>query len=467
MSIPANKFDEIEALVSALCDEQITPRQAARLEQLACESDEVRRFLLDYLQLHGELYWQYAAGTRETLPEPREATPVAIASRSSRLLRGPVAWLSRVTAASLALTTLAAGLLAVLLAVCIVPLLRTPQGESPPSESPVVARLSQTLGARWTDSDVAMAEGMELPAGAVLAMEEGLAQVDFTNGARVLLQGPARFQIDGSGAGSLVTGRLHARVPQRAAGFRIDTPAVTIVDRGTEFGVSVDSSRTSEVHVFAGSVEITAADAPAGGIEPRALRAPEAVRVRVAPGSRELHVESVEPDGGAFVRDFPAEQRVPGSVVALRTLVARHPKLIHHYTFEGATADERRRDKRGSLHLVRAVMSRGAGRDRLRWLNDRLNGGNTVLRPSRAARLGNAMGVGLQSEDVFHPPERMTVEMLLCFDGFEATGEEAIATAVATRAGRRDCGFLSVVVDAGQLACLFDAEAPWLSLIHI
>jgi hypothetical protein len=58
-------WSELGNLAAILCEGQITPEEAARLEGLARSSPEARRYLLHYLQLHGELYWEHAVTLRD------------------------------------------------------------------------------------------------------------------------------------------------------------------------------------------------------------------------------------------------------------------------------------------------------------------------------------------------------------------------------------------------------------------
>lgn len=465
MSVPADKSEQLEALVAVLCEGEITPDEAARLEELACESGPARRYLLDYVQLHGELYWQYAAAAREAAPEPgaEQAQPVARAAPSlaARLVRAPLGWLAHATAASLVLTTLGAGALAVVLALWIVPLLQGPGGAPAGPDAVAVARLARTFGAEWSEAQAVPTDGEELAAGTTLDLREGLAEIAFNSGARALLQGPARLEIAGDGEARLHVGSLYATVPKGAAGFRVRTPEAAIVDRGTEFGVAVDASGASEVHVFVGSVDILPDSPVAAGGTPHGVHAGQAVRVWTPVAGTPARVEALQPGSRSFVRAIPAAESLPGSVAALRELVAAHPRLIHHYTFEGTSPAERRQDRRGSLHLVEAVMSGGRGGGDLAYRRGVLDAANTVVQPRRGSLSGNTTGVGLQSDGLFQPPARMTVELLVCFTGFEAMDEGTVGAAVATRAGARDCGFLAVAVDTGQIAYLLDGDAPW------
>ena len=77
----------------------------------------------------------------------------------------------------------------------------------------------------------------------------------FYSGARVVLQGPAEFQIVSSNEASCSQGRLIAEVPPQARGYRLVTPQMAATDLGTVFGVDVRQGAT-ELHVFEGSVEI-------------------------------------------------------------------------------------------------------------------------------------------------------------------------------------------------------------------
>jgi len=461
MSVPADKSEQLEALVAVLCEGEITPDEAARLEELACTSDEARRFLLDYVQLHGELYWQYAAAAREA--DAADQRPqVARPSRAGRLVRVPRRWFARATAASMALTALGAGLLVVAVALWVVPLLRGPGPAPDGPELAAVARLARTSGAQWAEGQAALADGDALTAGTALDLRGGLAEIVFNTHARVILQGPARLEVTDRGAARLHLGSLFATVPTQAAGFRIRTPEATIVDRGTEFGVAVDESGASEVHVFVGSVVVSpnviVADVKTE--HARTLVAGQAVVVWPGAGNP-LRFETVQPGSRTFARALPTAESLPGSVAALRELVAAHPRLIHHYTFEGTAPDERLRDRRGGLDLVKAVMSGGRGGGELAYHPGVLEPSNTVVQPWRASVSGNTTGVGLQSDGRFQAPAGMTVELLVCFTGFEGPVEGTVAAAVATRADARDCGFLAVAVDTGQVAYLLDGDAPW------
>lgn len=80
--------DELWPLLNALCDQRLTPAEAARLEQLVLSSPEARRQYVDYLNLHGSLYWDAVGGLALI---PADSKIVAAPSRTRRWIIGSVA----------------------------------------------------------------------------------------------------------------------------------------------------------------------------------------------------------------------------------------------------------------------------------------------------------------------------------------------------------------------------------------
>ncbi|WP_395749597.1 LamG-like jellyroll fold domain-containing protein [Prosthecobacter sp.] len=115
-----------------------------------------------------------------------------------------------------------------------------------------VAVLTRGVNLEWESAT--LAPGTPLSPG-WLRLKSGIAQIEFYQGARVLIEGPAELQLVSSGEATCTRGKLSAQVPPQAKGFRINTPKGTIVDLGTEFGLDV-SAANEEVHVFKGEVEL-------------------------------------------------------------------------------------------------------------------------------------------------------------------------------------------------------------------
>ncbi len=131
------------------------------------------------------------------------------------------------------------------------------QPENMPAEPPSrsVAVMRATPDVKWNAGSTALAVGDSLQPG-WLHLQSGVVQLEFALGARVVLEGPAEFQLVSSGEAFLKSGKLRAFVPEPAQGFRINSPDCLVVDYGTEFGFSVGGTGASEVHVFKGKVEV-------------------------------------------------------------------------------------------------------------------------------------------------------------------------------------------------------------------
>jgi hypothetical protein len=126
-----------------------------------------------------------------------------------------------------------------------------------------VATLTACDNCRWGDTTLSTERAARLKAGQ-LDLQQGVAEVTFDCGARIVLEGPALLTLENSTRASLAIGRIVAHVPPAARGFTVAAPSVTVVDLGTEFGLDVDAAGTAEVQVFQGKVELRPNAAQAG-----------------------------------------------------------------------------------------------------------------------------------------------------------------------------------------------------------
>ncbi|MFK7911232.1 MAG: DNRLRE domain-containing protein [Akkermansiaceae bacterium] len=122
--------------------------------------------------------------------------------------------------------------------------------------SPSIAIITSTSLAQWgqcslpTTSDSALQQGS-------LVLLRGTATLTFASGAIVSLEAPAEIELVSGMQAIVKHGRVVAEVPEKAIGFRLDTPDLEVKDLGTVFAVSVDRERaTSQVDVIDGEVEI-------------------------------------------------------------------------------------------------------------------------------------------------------------------------------------------------------------------
>ena len=117
------------------------------------------------------------------------------------------------------------------------------------------AEVAHVIGAYRADG-VTYKTGETVEPG-TLSLSRGLLRLDFSNGARVTVQGPAELEVFDQDRVLLHKGLVTATIPESAVGFMVDTVAAHVVDLGTSFGVSVSENGQTEVCVFDGEVEVS------------------------------------------------------------------------------------------------------------------------------------------------------------------------------------------------------------------
>lgn len=120
-------------------------------------------------------------------------------------------------------------------------------------ENTPVAYLSRVSG---LSAGNRMLAGQSLGAGKEVEIGEGLIEVDFFSGARVAIQGPARFKPESDMRLTVSQGAVQVDVPDSAKGFVLVLPDGTVTDFGTSFGVVVSEEKTSRLQVSRGEIEL-------------------------------------------------------------------------------------------------------------------------------------------------------------------------------------------------------------------
>lgn len=92
-----------------------------------------------------------------------------------------------------------------------------------------VAKLTAASDCHWAEGNSATKEGESLLPGQAVRLNDGLAEITFSCGAKVLLQGPANLEIESAKTAILHGGRMTADVPDDLEGFKIRTSVVEIV----------------------------------------------------------------------------------------------------------------------------------------------------------------------------------------------------------------------------------------------
>lgn len=106
------------------------------------------------------------------------------------------------------------------------------------------------------EAEVSYYRGQSLGAGKEVSIADGLMELDFFSGARVTIQGPARFVPVSDLQIEVLDGKVMADVPESAIGFKMQLPDGIVTDFGTKFEVVVKDAVTSRVQVSEGEIEL-------------------------------------------------------------------------------------------------------------------------------------------------------------------------------------------------------------------
>ncbi|MEZ5385546.1 MAG: LamG-like jellyroll fold domain-containing protein [Prosthecobacter sp.] len=220
---------DADTLIQHYLEGSLSDAEAVTLHELLLSQPELGERLLQHFDMDAML--------RATKPLATSgiARPVLLPKR-----RFTFATMSSVAAIAACFTLLGAWI--------VLPWLESNAEETTAS----VAVLTRGVNMEWESAEIA--PGTPLSPG-LLKLKSGVAQIEFYQGARVSIEGPAELRLISSGEATCTSGKLSASVPPQAKGFRINTPKGTIVDLGTEFGLDV-SAAGAEVHVFKGEVEL-------------------------------------------------------------------------------------------------------------------------------------------------------------------------------------------------------------------
>jgi hypothetical protein len=258
MSRSTQDYTELRSLIDAVCEESITAEQMERLQYVLLTHPEAEVYYVQYMTLHADLCHSFSTAPRSARSAVGDVAPAAPtvkdtvpASRRRQTSLSP-----RLLASLSGLAAVAAGLFVAILLLRTGPTQVLPviHGAGEPVDN-TVAVLLHAPGAEWDAADAPPRPGAPLAPG-WLRLKSGFAQIEFYSGAKVILEGPAELRLISRSEAYCASGKLRAVVPPQAHGFTIGSPAVDLVDRGTEFGLNVGAGRKTEVHVFEGKVEL-------------------------------------------------------------------------------------------------------------------------------------------------------------------------------------------------------------------
>jgi FecR protein len=118
------------------------------------------------------------------------------------------------------------------------------------------AQVVEVSNVEWVDGAPHYEEWALVKPGQMLKIKSGWINLFLAGGAELLIEGPADVQYISPQKVFARQGKLAARIGPGAVGFRIDTPHALVTDRGTSFGVSVESDSHTSVVVYEGIVDL-------------------------------------------------------------------------------------------------------------------------------------------------------------------------------------------------------------------
>jgi len=200
-----------------------------------------------------------------------------------------------------------------------------------------VAGLQETKATDWR-------VGQTIPRG-LMAWDEGLLQLEFYGGATVVVEGPAEIEILDESRVVCRLGRLWAHVPEPARGFAVLACSFELVDRGTEFGLSVFKDGVAEVHVFEGKVELYDAESKRNLATRRELNAGDALTIDRDGTSkpiiaRDADLDFVTPSRLSTMTDVQRQAQLR-DWRAFRDSLLDDPRVVAYFPFDRNNAEDR------------------------------------------------------------------------------------------------------------------------------
>jgi len=319
---PPQPSAELSRLLVGFTEDQLNDRERARVADLLREEPGAKEYYVDYMVLHSMLRAEYASPL--DLPVVKEPGKSPLLGFLGSSFEQGVNYLCQPRSLSVA-SWVAMGWATVALLLFVVILSRNTREDA--GVLPTASRVAQQASiawfaadekCQWSAAENAPLLGSPLGVGQRFQLKSGLSQIHFNNGVGIIVEGPASFELLSSMRISLYSGKITANVPEAGIGFCVDTPTVSVIDLGTEFGVSTDESGATEVSCFVGAVELESRPEETQAEQERPLApekivsqkiiAGEAVRVE-CPG--QVKTRQLKADTKEFVRSMPPSALLP------------------------------------------------------------------------------------------------------------------------------------------------------------
>jgi hypothetical protein len=339
----------LSSLVERYFDRESDADEIAELQTLLRENAAAREYYWEVAEWHALLrQWGEQEWGRDAAKAQRRVTPMPTVSRPVPRPQGNARGktLTRRKVLRFPFARWATGIAAV--AAVVVFLTLQPHGP--------VATLDQVAEVSWKSGK--FEPNGRLKPGS-FQLETGAAVIAFDRGARVVIEGPAKFELRDDNSMILRDGKARAHVPESAHGFKLQTPRFTAVDIGTQFGCDVSTDGIGELHVFEGNVDLQSGPARKSSVrlsENQAMRVEGEVSTPLA--ARPLAFLSETEMAGRQLRES-------GDLLGAWRMAGRqldeHPATLLHLDFEGTPgADIPNKSKRAPLGSNAKAINGGA-----------------------------------------------------------------------------------------------------------
>jgi hypothetical protein len=396
---PANA-DRLMLLASAVCDEIASEAELAELDALLVTSETARLRYLDCCTMHIALGLELQAGravrkafeqidlgpasrtfsrsAAQTAASPA-SLPVSVSTLGSlgNAIRGtagdfsqgwPVAYLVATVIFGMGLVI--GSLMRVSQPVQLVKQSVLPRRSVAEPKTESVGHVTGMVDCQWADASMAAFAGASVPLGRKYALASGLLEITYDRGARLIIEGPATYEVESRNSGFLAVGKLTARVETRREGgrgkaegvvgsqwpvasgnrqssiinqqssnsqppipnpsspfpvprsaFTVRTPTAIVTDLGTEFGVEVNRQGLTQVHVLQGIVEARQIGQRGSAVHSRRLTEGKAVEI----GRKGAEIKAVAFAPQAFARKLPRATDTPEETAYIKAVLADKP----------------------------------------------------------------------------------------------------------------------------------------------
>tara|TARA_B100000902_G_scaffold39925_1_gene47471 strand:+ start:320 stop:2014 length:1695 start_codon:yes stop_codon:yes gene_type:complete len=286
-----NKFNELEELLSKLFDGIANDEDTKRIEELLSGDPEACEFYIDYSELCAQMEFELGAKTPLDIDEQSisaqisKSTALFYEGQNTKQILTP-SWRPMPLLAVAAVILVFIGTLSLIInkRLAISPQPVEAKNSTQLIENIThegVAVLMESVGANFVDNGVQPSTTNNILYPGEILLESGIVAIEFYSGARVILEGPAIFELTSENSAILREGRIRALVPPQACGFSVSTRQIEVVDLGTEFGMNIEEDgHLTEVHCFDGLVDVYENNLSQKGEVLRSLETGEAIRIQ-------------------------------------------------------------------------------------------------------------------------------------------------------------------------------------------